>query len=843
MLPNNTFSGSKIIKFFVVTTLVLSLLSSKAQVMINEYSCSNMALPDAFGNFEDWVEIYNPTGAPVDLTGYYLSDKQNNPTKWQFPGGIVPAGGHLLVICSGRDAMAGGTPHTGFRLNQTDPESIVLSNPLGNLIEQLTLNPTQAGHSRGRITDGSNNWGVFPTPSPGAANANAWNEYAAIPALSTQAGFYTGPVNISMTTTSPSSEIRYTTDGTEPTAASTLYTGPVAVNTTQVIRARTFSSIPNTPASFIETNTYFINVSHTVPVLSIAGNNLPTLLGGTQIEPVGSLEYFGSDGAFIDEAVGDFNKHGNDSWAYPQRGIDFIARDQYGYSDFINHKIFATKKRKKFKRLIIKAAASDNYPFENGGAHLRDAYVQTLSQLGNLKLDERSSTFCVLYMNGQYWGVYDVREKVDDHDFTEYYNDQPRKYKGSPEYIQFLKTWGGTWVEYGEAQALTDWNNLRAFINANNMGNPANFAIVDAQFNWESLIDYFVLNSYIVSKDWLNWNTGWWRGLNPDGDKKKWRYILWDMDACFGHYVNFTGIPDSSPNADPCNAENLPNPGGQGHTEILNKLINENDDVRQYYVTRYADLGNTLFSCDYMLQILDSMVAVIQPEMPQHIARWGGAVATWESNVQAIRNFINARCAAITQGMLDCYDLEGPYNCVIDVNPVNSGEVKLNSIWLPNYPFPATIYGGIDTKLRARGFGSYVFNYWEIPAHIINPHKDSINVKISLDQSDYIIAHFKDTTFPWIANEGFHVPSGFSPNGDGKNDFLQLFVGPDVQSFRFNVYNRWGQLIFQTTQPDRVWDGTFNGTILNPAVFAYTVELKFANGRQETRYGNITLVR
>lgn len=101
-----------------------------------------------------------------------------------------------------------------------------------------------------------------------------------------------------------------------------------------------------------------------------------------------------------------------------------------------------------------------------------------------------------------------------------------------------LKTWGGTWSEYGGAQSQADWNALRAYIMGNDMGDQVAFDYVDSQFSWKSLIDYFCLNSYTVCADWLNWNTGWWRGMDPNGDKRKWRYILWDMDATFGHYTN-----------------------------------------------------------------------------------------------------------------------------------------------------------------------------------------------------------------------------------------------------------------------------------------------------------------
>ncbi|MDV7395799.1 CotH kinase family protein, partial [Arthrospira platensis SPKY1] len=129
----------------------------------------------------------------------------------------------------------------------------------------------------------------------------------------------------------------------------------------------------------------------------------------------------------------------------------------------------------------------------------------------------------------------------------------------------------------------------------------------------------------------------------PQGDAKQWRYILWDMDAAYGHYTNFTGLPNASATAPPCQVENLPNIGGQGHTLILNKLITENPIARHYYITRYADLLNTVLSCETQNAILDDLTDIMATEMPRQVQRWGGSVTGWENNVQTLRNFINQR--------------------------------------------------------------------------------------------------------------------------------------------------------------------------------------------------------
>jgi len=728
----------------LVSAILAGCLSTtlQAQVVVNEVSASNVNGPtDAFGEREDWIELFNTTGAAVDLTGWYLSDSQTNNMKWPIPAGVsIPANGRLMVFCSGRNTVNGAELHPNFKLTQYEADYAVLSDASGNIVDDFQLaQPTQTDHGWGRTTDGAATWSLFQTPTPNAANAGGGAYYTAKPAMSQPAGYYGGAVSVALSSPDAGVTIRYTLDGTEPTAASTAYGAPINVAAVTVIRARAFSATPGVPPSFLETNTYLVGVTHGVAILSCAGDDVGTLLNGNGgIEPVASMEYFGADGVLRDEVTGTMDEHGQDSWAYDHRGFDWVTRDQFGYSNGIHYPIFTVSDRDVFQRVIVKAAAGDNYEFGPGQpAHIRDAYVQALSQVGNLKLDERSYEPAVVYINGQYWGVYDLREKVDDADFTKYYY-------GQGEYdLQFIKTWGGTWSEYGGAQAQTDWDALVAYIMGNDMGDAAAFTYVDGELNWKSLVDYFVLNSYVVCADWLNWNTGWWRGMDPTGEHKKWGYILWDMDATFGHYTNFTGIPDQSPNADPCTVENLPDPGDQGHTDILQKLMEENPLVYEYYVNRYIDLGNTLFNCDMMVPFLDSLIANIAPEMVGQVARWGGSVPDWQNNVQVLRDYIETRCVTIEEGLVDCYDLEGPFDIVFNVDPPLSGDIQINSITPEAYPFTGTYYGGINTTLIPSPADGYVFSHWEVfSTNLVLPSDTDSIVTINFLTADSVVAHF-----------------------------------------------------------------------------------------------------
>lgn len=828
----------------IVTAAAVLFLSNNisAQVVINEYSCSNMTgITDAFGEREDWVELYNGTASPVDISGFFLSDKAGNMLKWEIPAGVsVPANGYTMVFGSKRNTVSGSELHPDFSWTQTNGEWIILSNNLGNVVDSIKIvHMTKEDHSVGRSTNGAADWKLFTTPTPNAANVGAQPFYTPKPVMDVAPGFYTGAQMVSITCAEPGATIRYTLDGSTPTAASTVYSGPLNISSTTVVRAKAYGA--NEP-SFNETNTYFIDVTHPIPVMSVCSDDVYDLLangnqfGGNDV--VGSAEIFEQDGTFIDEGEGDFNEHGNDSWAYDQRGFDLILRDQFGYNGDFEHQIFPEKSRDEFQRLIMKPAANDNYPFENG-AHIRDAFVHTLSDRADMKLNERTWRPCVLYLNGQYWGVYEFREKVDDHDFTSYYYDQG-KFD-----LQYLKTWGGTWSEYGGAQAQTDWDDLVAYILSNDISIPANYDYVDSLLNWESLCDYFMLNSYIVSQDWLNWNTAWWRGMNPNGDKKKWRYTLWDMDASFGHYVNYTGIPDPSANADPCNVEGLPNPGGQGHTDILVKLMADTSIVEQYYITRYIDLINTDFSCVEMNALLDSMINEIQPEMNAQITTWGGTYAGWEAAVQTLRDFIDERCVALEQGLIGCYDLTGPYDVTFDVAPAGAGEIKVNSIWQNSFPWTATYFGGIQTNTIARPFAGYEFDYWSYTTGpMLSPDVEDTN-GIMIAGPETITAHFRPVGAPPGASEdGIHVPTGFSPNGDGQNDLFSVLVGPDVQSFTFFVYDRWGnRMVHAKDDAYFTWDGTFNGEPVNAGVYPYMYEVEYTDGTHEWHSGNITVIR
>lgn len=736
------------LRLLILTSLIVSFLGGYSQVVINEYTAANYNdYANAAGDFKDWIELYNTGAAAANIGGYYLSDDITNPMKWQIPAAVsIPANGRMIFFASGDNGLFGTEYHTNFKLTQSKNEDLVLADAAGVILDQISpMQRLRSNHSAGRMTDGNATWGVFNNPTPNAANTGGFVGYMPKPVMDIAPGFYGAAQTVTITCSDPTAEIRYTTDGLNPTATSTLYTGPINVNATTAIRAAAYPTDPTYLRGFTETNTYFINVSHTMNVISVCGN-YTSLFGGNDI--VSSFELFDDDTpthTFLHEGDGDMRPHGNDSWAFPQKGIRFFPRDEYGYENNIEHKIFNTSTRDEFNCLIIKAGASDNYPFattQNGlqSCHLRDVFCQTLALEHGINLDGRKYEPCVLYVNGQYWGLYEMRERVDS-DFTEYYYNQSKKD------VDIIRFWGGLIVDEGSP---ADWNALYNYIMNNSMTVPANYAYVENELDFMSLIDNFILNTYVNNSDWLNWNTAWWRGRKdtPNTPKVKWKYWMWDQDNTWDLGENFTGLPSTGFQNDPCEVTNLPqfqNAGpNEGHVDIFNRLM-MNDNFKAMYVNRLADLLNTTLSCDTLDAHFFRIVNRMTPEMPNQIARWGGSMAQWQANLVNIRDQWTGKCALIDTQAVDCYEVSGPFPITVGVTPPNSGTVTVSTLTPAAFPYTGEYFGGINLPFLATPGPGWMFDYWEViqdtllPAYTINDD----SVAIYADSPATLIAHFK----------------------------------------------------------------------------------------------------
>ncbi len=834
----------------------------KAQVKINEYSGANVtAVADLFGNTPDWIELYNAGASTINIGGYYLTNDAGNLSKWQFPiGTTIASHGFLKIFASGANIVVGNPKeyHTNFKITQTWPDKILLVNTLYTIIDSLTIHPNQKNHSWGRTPDGDSTWKVYKTPTFGASNTGtSYINYKLKPVFSVPPGTCSGAISLVLTSPQTTgTKIKYTKDGSDPNTSPTVipYTAAIPINSSTMIRAICFDSNLTAPKyvnSFIETNTYFIapDNAFTFPVVSVCFDSL-ALYGGTMTDA--NIEYFEKDKQFIFETYGSANIHANGS-AFPQKGFEYDVDDEFGYAYTNKHQFFDDPKlgyspRKEFQDLIFNAAGQDEFPKGWAAAnkrpcHLRDAFCQSYALRKNFNLDGRRYEPVIMFLDGKYWGIYELRELFDTAS-ANYYYDQPAMLN--------LQCTNGNYTPASSVASQTDWTTAYNLVMNNPMNVQANYQQAGTMIDFKSLIDFFIYNTFAANGSIINNNTAWWRGTSwwlPKGGK--WKYWMWDMDNTFGA-SNSGSVSNTSPTNKPCDYNVAFPPGSPpqtGHAALITKLLT-NDEFKTLFLNRYADLLNTSLSCDSLLEHLSYFKDFLTPEMTRHVARWAGTstapnatVANWNRNIDSLQSWIQQRCKYIDSLVAGCYGVAGPYDFCLEVFPPNSGNIVLNTITVSNFTFNGQYYGGVNMSANALANTNYYFDHWE-PTNFTIPD--------SLLKNAYLAWKYDSTSTCLKAvfrlKEAFNttgeplVPTGFSPNGDGNNDILNVYGTLNSTKFDLEIYNRWGQLVFKSTDKSKGWNGQFNGAEAPVGVYAYFFNVTI-DGTEYTKKGNITLIR
>jgi len=180
------------------------------------------------------------------------------------------------------------------------------------------------------------------------------------------------------------------------------------------------------------------------------------------------------------------------------------------------------------------------------------------------------------------------------------------------------------------------------------------------------------------------------------------------------------------------------------HSKIFLKLQEESPEFRQLYYGRQADLQNTVYSCENMMSTLNRMLGVIEPEMPRQIDRWGGTLQEWESNVDKLKDFIQDRCELLDDGMVSCFDLEGPYPLTLMTEPLDVGEIDLNTLDIEEFPWTGNYYGNMENKIKAKALvDGYQFSHWvSASGSVIFPNSEDRRATITLTEADTLTAVF-----------------------------------------------------------------------------------------------------
>ena len=749
------------------------------QIFINEFLASNSGiLPDEAGEFDDWVELYNPGPAPVDIGGMYVTDDVGQPTLWQIPATnpakttITPGG--FLILWFDRE-MSQGVLHVDAKLSAGGEEIGLFASDGVTAIDALTFGPQSADVSFGRVSDGGDAFQFFTTPTPGASNSTApGGDFAAAPVASVAGGFFNSNFEVSLTTATPGAEIRYTLDGSEPSANDALYQSPIPVTATTTLRARTFA--PGKLPSAVTTHTYFFGTGHTFPVVALSFQPEDFFDPATGIYPnyaenwerPVNVEFFEDDGslAFSQEATAEI--HGTGSASLPQKSLKIKAKAGNG-SGFFQYPIFPDLPFGEYKSFLLRNSGQDWTL-----TMFRDAFVASLvGDLGDVdgiilppRLHLQGFRPGVAYLNGKYWGIHNLREHMKEDYIEQHFGLNDNE-------IDLLDN------DYGaEAGNYDAWNFLTQYLSANSFGNDGKMQQLGEFLDLPHFLDYNAFNILIDNADWPGNNFRRWRERT---NQAQWRFLTFDLDFSFGLLkiepdTLLFNTGDASANslerALDDSATNWPNPWWT--TLPLRKTM-ENAAFRRDFINRTADFLNVLFDPQRVNARIDEFTALYHPEIQQHFDRWSSGWNPWPNHVQVLRKFADERPQLLRQHFVDHFsEITGTATVTLKAEPANGGGISLSTLRLASdrLPWSGKYFTGVEIPVMAAPAPGYVFSGWSNPALGGGP-----SANLTLEGDETLIAYFEkgSTSNDTIVINEINYNSPNSANSANSGDWVELF--------------------------------------------------------------------
>jgi hypothetical protein len=858
----------RIFYFTILSFIISTDLCQGQSVKINEVMNWNAAvLKDSSGNYNPWIELYNPGPGAVNLQGFYLGDHTYDPLKWQFPDLTIPAGGYQIVFISNRKKGATYEIHSTISMNskKTPWNGILLSDASGNLIDQLNYVNMELNTSYGRTPDGSSTFAFFDQPTPGASNntSTKFQEALPPPLFSHAAGFYESTFNLSMMNPDPTAQIRYTLDGSDPTLSSPIYNTPLAISNPTanpnvysmiqstfnawwlppsgnvekytVVKARAFKA-GHLPGEII-TSTYFVDNNiqsrFKIPVISLTTDpaNLFDYTKGIYIpgkvyddsiaahpgpidettpanftqhggdwERACYIEYFEHNGNLGFAQPVALNIHGSYSRIFRQHAFNLKTGKGFDDPKIIDYPIFpgleqtsgitkqkylGTKDIKQFKSIMLRNNGSDW-----GYSMFRDALASQL--FSHRMLGTQAYRPCVLYIDGEYWGIYDLREKFNQDYIQSHYG--LHKINSSILYNEGI-------IYKGDTVACTDYGNMVSYINTHDMSQSSNYEFIKTQMDVENYAEFYAAEIYLNNVDWPGSNIRYWRKnvpYNPNaeyGHDGRWRWTLQDLDLVMGSdQPNGDYTYNALQKATAAGGTSWPNPDWS--TIVFRNLLN-NTEFKNYFINMMADNLNSSVKPNRVVAMVDQFKATIESEMPAQIARWNSPsdLNFWNDQLDILKNFGIMRPRYQNQHIMQHFSITDTVHITLNVSDAAHGKIRINSLdvdqFLPGvnqnvYPWQGTYFKDIPVILHAVAYKGYKFIRWE---GAVNSSDQVITLTNNSDQQ--VTAIF-EVDSPFIPNSG-----NVSLYPNPTNSILNIdFTDDNNGEIYIFVYDRLGKELY-----------------------------------------------
>lgn len=734
------------------------------KIFINEFLASNVTINADivdFDDYSDWLELYNAEDFEVDLSGYFLTDDLRDSSKWQIPEGIrLGAKSCLLIWADGYDEGPGSlhmrdvepfdayqtqSCHTNFKLSKGG-EQLALFTPGLTLVDSIVFGLQISDVSYGRQPDGGLLWQFFGEPTPGKSNqtpGTSGTDAASVPIFSLPSGVYPSGQILTLSAASSDYVIRYTTNGDRPGSQSEIVQGPIDIDESMVLRARVFEA-DKLPGPMV-THSYFIGEAQTLPILSVSV--FPASLWGYRTGiyansikgreiPV-TLEFFEKDGTSGFKHTAGFRISGQGAYQYPQKPFTISMRDRFG-ADFIQYPVFPEIGIQNYKSIYLRNSGTP----DNRHTLFRDA-LQHVLVMGRMDLDVQAYRPVVTFINGAYWGIYNIREKLNADYLAMHHPIDPTN-------IDYLETDFSRIPVVIEGSA-DDYQALLGFIQDNDLSISRNYETVRAEIDIDSFIDYLITEIYCDNINWLNTNVRWWRERTEGA---RWRWILVDMDWGFGtEFPNFSSLYSNNTLDMATSALGSSMEHEKWATLLIRSLL-ENESFRGDFIQRFASHLNTTFKKERVLQVFDSLKAQIEPEMPRHIDRWNDHqeqtfndlpiqnMGEWQDKVSVMREFAEKRTEHLFSHLNSFFELYGMVAFGAAVSDPEHGHITINQVAIPD-SFEGQFFKSVPVFIKAIPEAGFRFLHWEGAS---SGTEDSISLKLYIDSSISAIFELDDNS-------------------------------------------------------------------------------------------------
>jgi hypothetical protein len=669
------------------------------------------------------VEIHNADPNSSDLTCRPFLTFGLATSQQQFNGYMHPF----------FNSPQAGILETNFAI-ATAGETLYLSNASGMILDSLVVPDLEANMSVGKKTDGSNSWFIFPTPTPNATNnvALSFLGYEEKPDISLVGGIYANSVSVPIINHSTQGGIiRYTINGDDPDGSSPVASGPITISSNTVLKVRCFPNGSNRLASPIEAETFLINENSTIPIVSLTIDQ-DDLLGPNGIfdnwwtdwkRPC-VIEYFNPDGSKQFESKASVKPDGGagGSRSNPQHSVTVeSANTTFGTGENIHYPLFPEKPYVDDIQAIYIRNGSNFW----NQYHQRDATFMRVMRKSHA--NSQAYRPANVFLNGQYFGVYELREKANETYFNENYGNHVDSLD-----LLSVSYWYGSVLRTVKGSDSSFFNMVN-FITTADKTNPSYLSQCDKRLDLKNYTDYIAAELWYGNTDWIYNNMKIARTRTTDN---KWRFFLQDLEWGLGGWTDYnTNMFDWFQNAI------QPNTYYDIHSNLM-----QDSTYRNYFINRYADLMNTTLHQNTYTPIINQLYEELLPEMPRHFAYWTGDVAggmnTYTYNRDVILGQFNNRNTAVRNQMLNYYNLQNTVNLTLSTIPANAGYIKISTIIPDSLPWTGVYFHGNPVTITAVANPGFTFNHWEYNINLPSTLLSTASVSVDIATDDYFTAVF-----------------------------------------------------------------------------------------------------